>query len=312
MKFKLPRVIFLTWFLCSCNQATFTINPSPLATGKLTPYITLTPSPVIPTETHQVSIPVTPAPTATPFLHTITKDDTMLGIAIQYGISLEDLQASNPGVDPHFLSVGKTLVIPLNGEIPQTLPSPTPVAVQWEQPSCFRAGDGGAWCLMEVLNTLETGVENLSAWIGLFDRHDEIIRGQVAYAPINMLPPNKTFPLVTYFPPPLPAEFQVSGELLSGISLAEDDARYLELRLDAPDVELSADGQEAVVHGRVVLPVGVTFPTQLWVLVLAYDHEGTIVGWRKWESAGESQYALTVYSLAGSIHEVDTIVEARP
>jgi LysM repeat protein len=312
MSFKIPLVILVICLLCSCSQATFTASPSPLATGKLTPFLTMTPSPDIPTATYQVSIPVTPQPTATPFLHTITKDDTMLGIAFHYGISLEELQVANPGVDPHFLSVGKTLVIPLSGEIPQTLPSPTPVAVQWEQPRCYRSGDGGAWCLMTVHNNLETGVENLSAWIGLFSRQDEVLRGQVAYAPINMLPAGRTFPLVTYFPPPLPVEFQGTGELLSGISLAQDDARYLDIQLDSPVVEISTDGQEAVVRGTVMLPEGAAFPTQLWVLAVAYDSDGTVVGWRKWESAGGNQYALTVYSLVGPIDEVETIVEVRP
>src|SRR4030065_422038 len=105
--------IFLGFLLSSCAQNTLQPTPVITPTGVLTPYHTPPPSPVIPTATLMVVRPVTPAPTPTPFLHTIGNDDTMLGIAYQYGISLEDLQAANPGVDQPFLSVGKQLVTPL-------------------------------------------------------------------------------------------------------------------------------------------------------------------------------------------------------
>jgi hypothetical protein len=41
----------------------------------------------------------------------------MLGIAFLYGISLADLKAANPGVNPNFLSIGSQLIIPISGEI---------------------------------------------------------------------------------------------------------------------------------------------------------------------------------------------------
>jgi LysM repeat protein len=114
----------VSFLLSSCSQATIQVTPTILPTGMLTPYHTVTSSPISATSTIVVVIPVTPAPTATPFLHTITNDDTMLGIAYQYGITLEELQTANPGIDPHFLSVGKQLVIPIEGEIPALIATP--------------------------------------------------------------------------------------------------------------------------------------------------------------------------------------------
>ena len=58
----------------------------------------------------------------------------MLGIAIHFGIKLEDLQAANPTVDPHFMGKGLQLVIPINEEIPAVVPTPTPVPVRMGQP----------------------------------------------------------------------------------------------------------------------------------------------------------------------------------
>ena len=257
-------------------------------------------------------IPVTPAPTATPFLHTIGKDETMLGIAYLYGISLADLQAANPEVDPHFLSVGKQLVIPISGEILETLPTPTAIPVHTERPQCYRTGEGGAWCILVVRNETENSVENLSAWIGLFTSQGKNIANKVAYAPLNLLLPGNTIPLMTYFDPSIPEEFEVQAELLSGLAVSTDDQRYLVLEVNIAKSVISPDGRQAEVSGEVILPEGSTTASHLWVLVLAYDSMGNLVGARKWESTGDTRFGLSVYSMAGTIDHVEVLTEGRP
>lgn len=305
-------IISFCLLLSGCTQATNTATPTFNPTGVLTPYQTNTPTVVVPTTTVVAVIPMTPAPTPTPFLHTLTDDDTMLGIAYKYGITLEELQAANPGVDPHFLSVGKQLIIPINGEIPQVIPTATPVPVKWDDPICHRAGGGGAWCILTVHNDLAACVENLSAWIGLYSSLGEVIVSQTVYAPLNVLCPGGTIPLMAYFKPPLPNENQVQARLLSGINIAKNDPRYLDVELDADPPSISTDGSQARMIGRVVLPDGSSLPSQVWVLAVAYGSDEIIVGSRKWESAGEMEFDLTVYSLGGRIERVELLAEARP
>jgi hypothetical protein len=236
----------------------------------------------------------------------------MIGIAFQYGISLEELQAANPGVDPHFMGVGLQLIIPIGGEIPEVLPSPTPVPAEWSQPTCYSTGDGGAWCLMLVRNTTQVGLENLSAWIGLFTAQGENITGQVANAPLNLLRPGEAMPLMTYFAPTLPQGLEARGEPLTALAVAADDIRYLDLPVQADQVVISEDGGQATVIGEVSIPEGMPAPSQLWVLAVAYDATGEVVGARKWESRGETSFEITVFSLGGSIARVEVLIEARP
>jgi LysM repeat protein len=302
----------LVFLLSSCSQPTFQPTPTIKPTGVLTPYHTVTPSPVHPTAKALVTIPFTPAPTATPFTHTVIKGETMLGIAFQYGISLGDLQAANPTVNPHFLSVGTQLVIPINGEIPETVPTPTAVLVDWQQPDCYHTGDGGAWCILTVRNQLETDIENISAVIGLFTPQGTNITNQVAYSLLNILRAGDTMPLMNYFPAPLPAEFVAQGEILSGLAVPDGDTRYLDLEASVQSVDISSDGIQAMVTCEVVLPNGMPQPAQLWVLLVAYDSNGNIVGARRWESMGETQFELPVYSIAGQIDRVEALTEARP
>jgi 5'-nucleotidase/UDP-sugar diphosphatase len=57
----------------------------------------------------------TPAPAATPVAGTryvVKKGDTMWMIAQDHGISLADLRAANPDVDPRSMRIGTVLIIP--------------------------------------------------------------------------------------------------------------------------------------------------------------------------------------------------------
>jgi hypothetical protein len=215
-------------------------------------------------------------------------------------------------VDPHFMGEGLKLIIPMSGAVPEELPTPTPAPVHMEQPKCYHAGDGGVWCFVTLRNELETSLENLSAWIGLYNTQGEIISNQVAYAPLNILRPGSSIPLMAYFAPPLPDQFQAQSEILSGLALTAEDTRYLDLHAKVGSVEIKQDGKQATVSGDVIVPDNTPTISQLWALAVAYDTLGHIVGARKWKSGGETHFEFTVYSLAEKIDHVEVLIEARP
>lgn len=69
---------------------------------------TLAPTPTIP-----------PTPTQTPErsgIYVIEKGDSLLSIAQSYGITVDDITAANPDIDPRRMAVGQELVIPKPGE----------------------------------------------------------------------------------------------------------------------------------------------------------------------------------------------------
>lgn len=341
---KYQLILVLLLGCAACHAPTPNHPPTNTPSLGITPYWTPTPSRTLLPPTTVATIPVTPAPTATPFLHTIKKDDTMLAIAAKYGISLEELLAANPGVDPNFLTIGKTLVIPLKGQDLTVIPSSTPLPLEIAPPNCYMTADGGAWCFVVASNKLSQALENLTAWIGLFSPQGDLLASQTAIGLLNLLPGGQAMPLVAFFPPPLMPGFSTRAELLTAVSVSAEEGRYLETQLRIQETNISSDGREATLKGKVGLPQEKPANT-LWVLAVAYDAENQVVGMRKWEAgiegicagfaatatafstsspkAGQSQswqglakeclsFEFTVYSLGPTIARLDVLVEARP
>lgn len=346
------KLILLCWlaiWLAACSTES-PIPPTlrPTLLGELrqfaSPTASLTPSPmpVAPT------IALTPLPTATPYTHTIAKDDTLLGVALRYGITLEELKAANPGVDPGFLVIGNRLVIPISGGESNEIPLPTPLAIQWQVPRCYPSAEGGLWCFMMVRNDQLTAVENLSGWISLVDQQGNPQAGQAAGTPLNLLPVGVEMPLMAYFSPPVDAWLLPQGQLLSAVAVEDGTARYLDAEVQVSDISIAEDGMLASAQGKVMIPEA-SIPSTVWLALVAYDADGEVVGIRKFDlgapcgvpstaiasstpqptpSTGTptftptssstpapliecTTFEFTVYSLGPAIQRVDVLLEAR-
>jgi LysM repeat protein len=166
-------VILLCVLIVSCT--TDPLPTEPITTPTNYPPVTLTlrqvatSTPLIitnpPTTT---SIPPTlpTTPTATPQTHVIGNGDTLLGIALQYGVPLEALQSTNPDVDARALQIGQVITIPpLDGNTPTNntiSPTPIPLNLSILPPTCYpQPRDNMALCLGVVQNTLGVAVERI-------------------------------------------------------------------------------------------------------------------------------------------------------
>jgi LysM repeat protein len=261
-------------------------------------------------------------------LHTIAKGDTLLGIAIKYGLKLEDLQAANPEVDANLLVIGQALIIPLAGvTTPTPIATPTPAPAALSAPHCYPAADGGLWCLLLARNEGPLALENLSAWVGLFSVSGEAQASQVAVSPLNLLPAGQAAPLAAYFSAPAPAEATPRAGLLTALTVPVSDTRYLTATLQIDALEIDASGLQATVEGQVKLPAGGPPAAVVWVAAVAYDAQEQPVGIRKWEAhapcpapvegspmppCGPVPFNLTVYSLGPAIARIEVLIEARP
>ncbi len=296
----------LLFVLTACSLGVTSSPPTVGPTVVLFTYQTPTPTQLFPIESGADEDLSTP----TPATYKVAEGDTLIGIATRLGISLDALRAANPGVEPRLLTPGMTLLLPAEGgtALP-IIPTPTPVAVTMEEARCYASTAGELWCFVYIENNLPTAVENLTAAVHLLSADGEVISTLQATPPLNLLGPGEALPLVAYSPD-LPGGWVAArGQLLSAYSLAAGSDYYLAAVIQGSNIDFSEDGLAASVAGRVEIQGEAK---TIWVLAVAYDDQGEIVGVRRWESAGETEFDFTVYSLGPAIADVDLLVEARP
>jgi LysM repeat protein len=99
-----PEVIIVT----ATFSATDTPLPLPSATGTVTTILEPSPTP-LPSETQ--TPPNTVTPSSTPVVYTVQRGDTLGGIALRFGVTVEALQALN-NLSSTMIYVGEVLQIP--------------------------------------------------------------------------------------------------------------------------------------------------------------------------------------------------------
>jgi LysM repeat protein len=307
---SLTICLFLLVLLTACGAAPDLGTAAPSGPR---PYLTASPSPA---DTLVPPLTEVFLPSPTPIIYVVVAGDTLSGIAAHYNVSLEALLAANPGIQPTALSVGTKLNIP-GGEAVVGEPTPTAVPLETLQARCWPDAAGGAWCFVLVRNTYGETVENLSAQFTLLQASGADLASQVAYAPLDILPPGRSLPIAAYFPAPAPAGAAVRVELLTAIRLLPSDTRYLPAALQNSLVRVDGDGRSARVSGRIVCTAASGTAKTVWLLAVAYDASGEVVGTHRWESPAALQagagldFDFQVGSLGRVIDHVDLLLEAR-
>jgi LysM repeat protein len=106
--------------------------------GRLTPVVTFWPTPVDPpTETAPTDPPpkpqtpiLQPSPTPRVTRYTVVRGDTLWDIAVNFDVSLDEIVAANPDINPNLLHQGQVVNIPGPGvAIPQAAVTPSAVTV---------------------------------------------------------------------------------------------------------------------------------------------------------------------------------------
>jgi hypothetical protein len=302
-------------FMTACASTGGVATPAP---APLKPYSTGTPVP-LPTLAGDLVVTVPPAaPSPTPAAYSVKAGDTLGQIAEQFHVSVDLLLQANPGLDPNAMPIGKELRIPApSGSVPAEA-TPTPVAVTVQQAACHFIADGSIWCFVLVRNDTDSTVENISATVRLLGPTDESVAEVSTVLPLDVLPPGDALPLAAYFPSGLTAPLRPQIQILTANYILPNDARYLPAEIGNAAATVSWSGLSATVTGDVLLTADASPAKRVWVVGVAYDRLGQVIGLRRWESQDALQpgsklpFEFLLSSVAGRIDRVEYAVEARP
>lgn len=303
------KLLLLCILLPACAPAD--VHPTAIP---LQPYLTATPTPAPTLTPHVVVIVETPIPTATPFVYIVERGDTLSGIAEKFNVSLDALRAANPDLQTSILSIGQTILIPDPSAPLAAASTPTPVPAPVTQAVCHPTADSGLWCFALIQNDTDGMLENVSAQITLLDNENNIVASEIAFTPLDIIPPRSALPVYVFFPQ---IAESVTPQIQVLSAMQGDNARYLPAVLTSAAAEIAWNGKTAQLSGQIYLPAESRAAAQVWVAAAAYDKNGTVVGIRRWEGGalqpgGMTGFQFTVSSLGGVIEAVEFFVQARP
>lgn len=296
------------------------LGSSPSPTSALLPYATASATSTVPARTATVEPIPTIGPTATPLIHRVEQSDTLLAIAARYGISLDDLLAANPGLNPRLLRIGHELLIPGPGGEPiEELAARTePAPLELSTTRCFAEATGFMTCLLTARNPASDPVEGIVLTVTLVDAQGRPLASAAAAGPAGMLPGGGTLPFS--------ARFDREASRDAAHAVAEAASAYLapEARVRMVGVEVqetlhepSQDRRRWELAGTVVLAQGSEdMEARVTLVASGFDAQGFLVGYSTWKreslGAGENaSFRMTVFSLGSPFAFVDVQAQAE-
>jgi len=309
-------LVLLVTFLSACGGRSANLPTPTVEPGSATPWLepSHSPSPTV-TGSSTPTPTFMNLPTPTPILYTVVLNDNLISIARNFNITLEELLAANPTIGTQALAVGTVLTIP-SGRDNSSPPTTTPMPVDLQQVQCFPNLDGSLYCLILVKNDHSEVLQNLFVLINLLDSKGMILKSQIAYAPMDILRPDAAMPIGVLFAEPVPQGYQPQARLLGATRAGSVGTLYPALDLLSSLVTVDWGGLNAHIIGKAKLSVPDVQASRVWILGVAYDLVGNVIGFNRWESnatlksADNLSFEFMVASLGPKIDHVDLILEA--
>jgi LysM repeat protein len=275
----------LAWSAVSCSGRVIT-GPTPTLASLAIPLATPT---VLPTLVPQVLTPAptnTPAPTPTPSVHIVQPGDTLLGIALQYNVTLEELYQVNGVLKPELLQIGQEIVIPVPGSVGRPAgdssgaviaPTQPPLPVQVENAARYQTPVGSVWVLGEVFNSTEQPIENVQVRVALLNAAGQEIASEAPFVALDAIPPGSRAPFSVLFSTPPEGVIDFQAYVVRADQAYNYDSRYASLQVS--DVQTRSVGSQVGVSGR-VSNNGASNAAGAYVVITLYDEQGRITGFR--------------------------------
>lgn len=292
MKYGIKQILAWCslWLLASTLLAGCGQTAPPVPTSEPAPK----PSPVVvtrqptvtpaPTATPRRATPV-PLPTATvsptPVVYTIQSGDTLLKVAIQFDVSTEALQEANGIVDPRFLQIGQTLIIPPPDTDSDTPPTPTPTPFPLNVTSIHfqKTKQGTLWGLGAVSNPGSVPLTDVVVEASLLDANGVLLAREAAFTQLDVAQPGKSAPFAILFenPPDSFAQYQVIP--VSAVPMSDQTRYYFDL--EPFDLFGAAKEQSMYrVRGQ-IRNTGSNDVESIRLVVVTYDDENRVLAQRQ-------------------------------
>jgi LysM repeat protein len=283
----LAALAWLSLLLVNCQaRPELTTTPQPTATASPTPRLNVTlitrapaTAAVIQTTPSPQPSP-TPTPTATPVVYLIEQGDTLLGLAIEYGVSLDDILSLNPGVQPQLLSIGQPVILPPPPTPAAIAPGRTAVPLQVEVVNLdhYRSPVGSLWLVGEVENRGPEPVEDIQLNLILVDDGGRALQSVNVWVLPGVIPAGGKGPFGLLLERPPDNVGSLQAAVIGGQTVVDLGNRYLDLAVSRGAVNIEDD--QATVGGRLTNQ-GQSPAVDVLLVVTLYDAQNRVSGYQE-------------------------------
>jgi LysM repeat protein len=300
----------LLWSAIGCTGRVIT-GPTPTAASLA---ISLATPTVLPTLVPQVLTPAptnTPAPTPTPAVHIVQPGDTLLGIALQYNVTLEELYQVNGVLKPELLQIGQEIVIPVPGSVGKPAsdnsgamiaPTQPPLPVQVEHAARYQTPVGSSWVLGEVFNSTDQPIENVQVRVALLNAAGQEVASESPFLAVDAIPAGSRAPFSVLFSTPPNGVIDFTAYVVRADQAYSYGSRYAQLQ--ATEVQTRSVGSQVGVSGKVT-NTGASNAVGAHMVITLYDDQGRVTGFRQF-TLPDDQLA------AGGTTTFDVIISPDP
>jgi LysM repeat protein len=209
----------------------------------------------------------TPAPAG---FYIVRPGDTLLGIALDLGLNLDQLKAANPTLNPLALQVGQQIVLPPSGV---AVAAATPLPLQLDPPACFDLITGSLLCIGQVRNLHDRPVTGVRIRLRLRNLNGDIIAETSTGVEQTIILPGLDAPYSAIFE--AGSDVQVDAALLSAVPATGQET----LALDVVDEQVKISGSRYHVSASIANTTGIaTRPPRVVLTVL--DADGRLAAYR--------------------------------
>ena len=244
--------------------------------------------------------------------HVIERGETSLQIAIDYGLSMEQLEQKNPDADLEMMRVGDKLIVPDEGlSFDEFLALRYDEFLQLTDSRCEITADNSALCFLYAENISDSPLYDVRIRAEVREQNGFTAQAETDIPLIQILPGEK-LPLAVIVPGPFdtPEQFSFSVRNLTGGGLLQSSFRipeifYRQSNRFSPDFVSGTAAVDFTQEG-----IAVYQKKQINVLAAAYDRNGDLAAARSLFTDFYPHLEITVYSNNRQIETVELRLEA--
>jgi murein DD-endopeptidase MepM/ murein hydrolase activator NlpD len=220
-------------------------------------------------------------------VHIVQPGDTLLGIALQYNVTLEELYQVNGVLKPELLQIGQEIVIPVPGSVGKpagdnsgavSAPTQPPLPVKVEHAARFQTPVGSVWVLGEVFNSTDQPIENVQVRVALLDAAGQEIVSDAPFVALDAVPPGGRAPFSVLFGSPPAGVIDFQAYVVRADQAYNFGSRYAQLQV--ADVQTRLVGTQYGVSGK-VSNSSASDVAEAYLVITLYDDRGRVTGFRQ-------------------------------